>query len=200
MNTPGQIIKNWMLCNTALFFISGCSGRVHHCFLYAQWLAFIYKSITGLLPTYLCLHRWCSCSQDFIQIRVPRGRTELGNKAFKCSSWTTWNNVKREFRLTYLVEKSSSPWLLWCKFMQTSPIEPRPVSVCFGDLGQHFTLLAQKAPSKEASSIYLTFFSKIWLLSSDGLTYTHLHPQTSKRPPPHAHRLSQRPAIYLTSC
>lgn len=110
-----------MLCNTALLVISACSYRVHHGFLYAatqcpylyvlrpsQWMAFIYKSITGLLPTYLSLHRWCPCSQDIIQIQVTRGRTELGKKAFKFSSWTIWNDVKRDFRLTNMVEKCNA--------------------------------------------------------------------------------------------
>ena len=67
MNAPDQFLKKLdTVYHCALRFITGCN---YHCSLYAithcpflyvcrltHWLTFIYKSILGLLPTYLCLH------------------------------------------------------------------------------------------------------------------------------------------------
>ena len=106
----------------ALRFITGCSYHVHHFSLYAvahcsslyvhrisHWLTFIYKSILGLLPTYLYLHicrnfSWYGLrSQDIIQMQVPRVKTELGKRAFKFSALSTWNDVQKDLKLTHLV-------------------------------------------------------------------------------------------------
>ena len=111
-----------MVYHCALRFITGCSYHVHHCSLYAvahcsflyvhrisHWLTFIYKSILGLLPTYLYLHicrnvsRYGLHSQDITQMQVPRVKTELGKRAFKFSAPSTWNYVRKDLKLTHFV-------------------------------------------------------------------------------------------------
>lgn len=75
----------------------------------SHWLTIIYKSILGLLPTYLCLHmcknlsRYGLRSQDIIQMQAPRVRTELGKKDFKFFAPSTWNDVQKDLKLSDLI-------------------------------------------------------------------------------------------------
>ena len=80
-----------------LRFRTSCKSLTHHCSLYSlvncsslsmsrtlRWYNFIYKSILGLLPTYLSTymsHKQCCHSlrcQDFITLSIHSVHTELG--------------------------------------------------------------------------------------------------------------------------
>lgn len=88
----------------ALRFLTGCGNLVHHCTLHAttisslsvrrfsQWMVFIYKSLLGLVPTYLGSYmcrdsrRYSLWSQDVLRVLLPRANTDLGiKKCFKKS-------------------------------------------------------------------------------------------------------------------
>ena len=123
MNAPEKYLKKLdSVYHCALRFITGCGYGVHHCLLYAaanrpslsvrrhsHLLLFIYKSVLGLLPSYLTTYLIRSSdrrglrSQDFIKMFVPRVRTELGKTAFKYASPSTWNSLSMDLRLTELV-------------------------------------------------------------------------------------------------
>ena len=78
MNAPEQSLKKLVIVyHSALWFMTGSDYRVHHCSLYAavrcpslsvhrfsHWMTFIYKSILGLLPPYLCLYM-CRTSSHY---------------------------------------------------------------------------------------------------------------------------------------
>ena len=123
MNAPDQSLKKLdTVYHSALRFMTGSDHRVHHCSLYASakcpslavrrfshWMTFIYKSLLGLLPPYLCLYMCNTCShyslrsQNIIQMQVPTVRTELGKKAFKFSAPSSWNDLQRDLGLTELI-------------------------------------------------------------------------------------------------
>jgi len=70
MNASDQCLKSLdIVYHCALRFVTGCGYRVHHCTLYAaanwpslsadrlsHWLGFIYKSLLGLVPSYICTY------------------------------------------------------------------------------------------------------------------------------------------------
>lgn len=101
----------------ALRFITNCGPLTHHCVLYSMvnwtslraqrlchWYVFIYKTILGLIPSYL------SCfltktqgshnlrSMDVLQFVVPKVRTELGKKAFRFSAPDAWNKLQSKLQ------------------------------------------------------------------------------------------------------
>ena len=122
-NAPDKHLKKLdSVYHCALRFITGCGYGVHHCLLYAaanrpslsarrlsHWLLFVYKSVLGRLPFYLttCLirssHHRGLRSQDFINMFVPRVRTELGKTAFKYAAPFSWNSFQTVLKLTELV-------------------------------------------------------------------------------------------------
>ncbi len=80
MNAPDTYLKKPdTVYHCALRFITGCGNLVHHCTLYATancpslsarrlscWMVFIYKSLLGLVPTYLCSYM-CLRNNQFHQ-------------------------------------------------------------------------------------------------------------------------------------
>ena len=103
----------------ALRFITGCGRLTHHCDLYVKagmpslsirrythWMIFIYKTLLGLVPTYLCTllrrtgSRYALRSNDFLHYFAPRVRTEKGKKAFSFSAPSDWNALQSELKLS----------------------------------------------------------------------------------------------------
>lgn len=109
-----------------LRFITGYRSLTHHCTLYAKvgwlslsarrllhWYTFIYKTLIGLLPSYLCTYLtitpnlvYSLRSQDYISAPVPRTRTEFGKRAFMYSAPSTWNELQKTLKLQALVTMS----------------------------------------------------------------------------------------------
>ncbi len=102
--------------------ITGCKLLTHHCTLYSSvswsslsmhrtlhWYNFIYKSILGLLPTYLSTYmsrKQCClslCSQGFITFSIPSVHTEFGKKAFSYSAPPAWNTLQQELKLSSMI-------------------------------------------------------------------------------------------------
>lgn len=116
INASAQCLQSLdTVYHCALRFITGCKYLTHHCTLYAKaewpslyvrrrthWLSFIYKTLLGLVPTYLCTYlsrsqgHYSLRSQDALQLSVPRVRTELGKKAFKYAARCTWNTLQKD--------------------------------------------------------------------------------------------------------
>ena len=71
------------------------------------WLLFIHLFLDFCIHicVYTCRNfsRYGLRSQDFVQMQVPRVKTELGKKAFKFSAPSTWNDVQKDLRLTHVV-------------------------------------------------------------------------------------------------
>lgn len=106
----------------ALRFITGCKPFTHSCTLYnlvqwpslaqrrlTRWRLFIYKSIIGTLPPYLCrlmsfkVSTRSLRSNDNFNLVVPRARTELGKQAFRISAPSAWNLLQNDLKLDNLV-------------------------------------------------------------------------------------------------
>lgn len=123
MNAPEQYLRKLdTVYHSALRFLTGCGNRVHHCTLYAtancpslsvrrlsRWLTFVYKSLIGLVPSYLSLYmckkqnQHALRSQDVLQLVVPRVRTELGKKGFKHAAPSAWNDLQKDCKLPGLI-------------------------------------------------------------------------------------------------
>ena len=73
---------------------------------YTHWMIFIYKTLLGLVPTYLCTlfrrtgSRYALRSNDFLHYFAPRVRTEKGKKAFSFSAPSDWNALQSELKLS----------------------------------------------------------------------------------------------------
>ena len=138
MNAPTHSLKLLDAAyHGALRFITDCKPLTHHCTLYSlvnwsslstrrllHWYHFIYKSILGLLPTYLSSfmsrkHFSHSLrSQDCITFTVPSVRTELGKTAFSYSAPSTWNSLQQSLKLSHLIPLEDFKYLL--NTMETS--------------------------------------------------------------------------------
>ena len=106
-----------------LRFITGCKSLTHHCTMYSKvdWLfvGFIYKAITGLLPSYLCTYltfklnpSYSLRSLDFVSTSVPRTRTEFRKRAFMYSTPSAWNSLQKTQQLQELITiNASKTWL-----------------------------------------------------------------------------------------
>ena len=96
-------IYYWMWISSTLYWPSLSARRLSH------WLGFIYKSLLGLVPSYICTYMcqreslYGLRSQDFIQMLVPTVRTKLGKTAIKYAAPTAWNNVQKELKLSDLI-------------------------------------------------------------------------------------------------
>ena len=108
--------------HSAVMFVTGCIALTHHCTLYARvlwpslalcrlthWYIFIYKSILGLLPSYLCGYislktsNYCLCSNDTLLLSAPTVCTEFGNKAFMFFAPAAWNHLRTDLQLDELI-------------------------------------------------------------------------------------------------
>ena len=106
----------------ALRFITGCKLLTHHCTLYSltdwsslsmrrttHWYLFVYKSIVGLLPSYLFSYMRRKQSDrslrslDYITFAIPSVRTELGKKAFSYAAPGTWNRLQQKLKLSSFI-------------------------------------------------------------------------------------------------
>ena len=106
----------------SLRFITGCKPLTHHCTLYSltdwsslsmrrttHWYLFIYKSIIGLLPSYLSTYLTRKQSDhslrslDYITFAIPSVRTELGKKAFCYAAPVTWNRLQQKLKLSSFI-------------------------------------------------------------------------------------------------
>ncbi len=123
MKAPDTYLKKLdTVYHCALRFITGCGNLVHHCTLYAtancpslsarrlsRWMVFIYKSLLGLVPTYLCSYmcrdssHYSLRSQDVLRMLVPRANTDLGKKAFRYAAPWSWNDIQKDLRLSELI-------------------------------------------------------------------------------------------------
>ena len=123
MNASAQCLRSLdSVYHCALRFVTGCKHLTHHCTLYVKadwpslyvrrrihWLCFIYKTLIGLVPDYLCAYllrnqgQYSLRSQDVLQLTVPRARTELGKKAFKQVAPFAWNALQRDIKLRDLI-------------------------------------------------------------------------------------------------
>lgn len=99
--------------HSALRFITGDNYNTHHCDLYSKvewpslsdrrdrhWILFVFKALTGLLPSYInslvsfsaSLHH--TQSKDWITLQVPSVHTKLGKSCFSYCAPATWNHPK----------------------------------------------------------------------------------------------------------
>lgn len=95
-------------------------------------------------------------------------------------------------------KREQSPRQLRCKFRQTNPIKSWPALP--GASGEHFIARDCNAQSKTASSIHPTIFTRFDFCRHGWLNLHTLPPTQAYTPPPCPPPLSERPAIYLTSC
>ncbi len=116
---PDQFLKkldtvyHWALC-----FITGCSNRVPNFTVcpaancpslstsrFSHWFTFMYKSLLGLVPQYLCLYLWRNQNQYGLHSyrcpSVPSVRTELDKKSLP---------IHRPFVLEWCAEGLSTIW------------------------------------------------------------------------------------------
>ena len=121
----------------ALRFITGYKSLTHHCTLYSKvgwlslsarrllhWCTFIYKDITGLLPSYLCTYltfksdsSYSLRSLDFLSTSVPRTCTEFGKRAFMYSAPSAWNTVQKTLKLQELITMNDFKTRITCFLM-----------------------------------------------------------------------------------
>ena len=79
------------------------------CFQLRHWLAFIYKSLLGLISPHLCTYMCKNQNQYYLRshaildMLVPRVRTELGKKAFNYAAASSWNNAQKDMKLSELI-------------------------------------------------------------------------------------------------
>uniref|UniRef100_A0A3B3HCE9 Reverse transcriptase domain-containing protein n=1 Tax=Oryzias latipes TaxID=8090 RepID=A0A3B3HCE9_ORYLA len=124
MNATAQCLsKIDSVYHAALRFVTNCKASTHHCELYSRvgwsslstrrfthWCIFIYKSLLGLLPSYICsliklrtVESYGLRSNDHLSLAVPFARTELGKKAFVFSAPSTWNTLQKRWKLKELI-------------------------------------------------------------------------------------------------
>ena len=106
-SAPSSLKPLHAVYHASLRFITGNSFRTHHCNLYLKvgWSSlamrrkqhcclFIYKALLGKLPGYISnllnsrLGEHQICSLDYLVLKIPRVRTEMGKTAFQYYSPT----------------------------------------------------------------------------------------------------------------
>ena len=107
--------------HSAIRFTIQADYSTHHCDLYRMvgwssldsrrklhWYLFLFKAITGKLPYYLTglldwsLPSYATRSSEWLQFRVPRASTKMGEIAFSYAAPTSWNLIQKELKLDYL--------------------------------------------------------------------------------------------------
>ena len=107
--------------HSAIRFITGNSYNTHHCALYGKvgwpslslrrsyhWHLFIFKAVSGKRPPYVSsllqwnLGSYQTRSNNWLTLRVPNARSDLGKTAFFIDGPSTWNALQQTLKVEVL--------------------------------------------------------------------------------------------------